>query len=297
MSAAEPNWDLYRTFLAVLEEGSLSGGARALGLTQPTIGRHIEALEQALGFALFTRSQQGLKATEGAQQLKPYAEALASTAAALLRVASSQGGEARGAVRVTASEVIGAEILPAILGPLREAHPELAIELVLSNRIENLLNREADIAVRMVRPDQDALVARHIGEIPLGFFARQDYLQRHGVPQTLADLASHAVIGFDRDFASVRALAAEFGPIDRNLFALRTDNQLAHLAAIRAGFGVGVCQVGLAKRDPSLIHILRNEFEAKLDTWLAMHEDLKDTGRCRVVFDALAEGLSRYAKE
>jgi DNA-binding transcriptional LysR family regulator len=291
---SEPNWDLYRTFLAVLEEGTLSGAARALGLAQPTIGRHVEALEQALGFALFTRSQHGLAPTAGAQQLKPYAEALAATAAALLRVASSEAAEARGTVRVTASEVIGAEVLPAILAPLREAHRELAIELVLSNRIENLLNREADIAVRMVRPDQEALVARHIGAIPLGLFARDDYLHRHGVPQSLSELATHTLIGFDRDVSSVRAFAAQIGPLDRNLFALRTDNQLAHLAAVRAGFGVGVAQIGLAKRDPRLVRVLADQVEANLDIWLAMHEDLKETRRCRVVFDALAEGLREY---
>lgn len=292
----EPDWSLYRTFLAVLDEGTLSGAARALGLAQPTVGRHIEALQQALGFALFTRSQHGLLPTEAARQLRPYAEALAATAAALLRAASSQSGEARGAVRVTASEVIGAEILPTILGPLREAHPGLAIELVLSNRIENLLNREADIAVRMIRPDQDALLARQIGQVPLGFFARQDYLQRHGAPNALADLAQHALIGFDRDAASMRALEAQIGKVDRNLLALRTDNQLAHLAAIRAGFGVGVCQVALAQREPSLVRLLP-DFEPRLDVWLAMHEDLKETRRCRVVFDALAEGLARYVRE
>jgi DNA-binding transcriptional LysR family regulator len=293
---AEPDWSLYRTFLAVLDEGSLSGAARALGLAQPTVGRHVEALQQALGFALFTRSQRGLLPTEAARQLRPYAEALAATTAALLRAASSQSGEARGAVRVTASEVIGAEVLPPILGPLREAHPGLAIELVLSNRIENLLHREADIAVRMIRPDQDALIARFIGRIPLGFFARQDYLQRHGAPNALADLAQHALIGFDRDAASMRALEAQIGKVDRTLVALRTDNQLAQLAAIRAGFGVGVCQVGLAKREPSLVRLLP-DFEPRLDIWLAMHEDLKETRRCRVVFDGLAEGLARYVRE
>jgi DNA-binding transcriptional LysR family regulator len=296
MAPSEPNWDLYRTFLVVLKEGSLTGAARALGLAQPTVGRQIEALEQALGFSLFVRSPHGLAPTEGARQLRPYVEALASTAAAVLRTASGQAAEARGVVRVTASEVIGAEVLPAILGPVREAHPELAIELVLSNRIENLLTREADIAVRMVRPDQDALIARHIGDIPLGFFARKDYLKRHGAPQSLADLARHALIGFDRDESSLRGFAARLGPIDRNMFALRTDNQLAHLAAIRAGFGVGVCQLGLAKRDPRLVRVLRDQFEARLDVWLAMHEDLKETRRCRVVFDALAEGLRDYVR-
>ena len=297
MIAIEPGWDLYRSFLAVLQEGSLSGAARALGLAQPTLGRHIEALEAALGLALFTRSQHGLAPTEGAQQIKPYAEALASTAAALLRVASSQSEEAHGVVRVTASEVIGAEILPTILAALREAHPELAIELVLSNRVENLLNREADIAVRMVRPDQDALVARYVGAIPLGLFARRDYLERHAAPQSIADLANHSFIGFDRDMSFVRPLETQFGKIDRNLFALRTDSQLAHIAALRAGFGIGVCQIALAKRNPNLVRVLPEQFELKLETWLAMHENLKETRRCRVVFDALAEGLFRYVRE
>jgi DNA-binding transcriptional LysR family regulator len=296
MSVSEPVWDLYRTFLAVLVEGSLSGAARALGLAQPTIGRHIEALEQALGLALFTRSQHGLSPTEAALQLRPYAEALAATAAALLRAASSQDTEARGTVRITASNVIGAEVLPPILGPLREDHPGLVIELALSNRVENLLNREADIAVRMIRPEQDALIARYIGEARLGFFARRDYLERCGRPRTLADLAHHAVIGFDRETAFLRSLKGRLGEVDRGLFALRTDSDLAQLAAIRSGFGIGVCQVGLAKRDPSLVPLLVDQFDVKLDIWVAMHEDLKETRRCRVVFDAVAEGLLQYVK-
>jgi DNA-binding transcriptional LysR family regulator len=296
MIAADPRWELYRSFLAVLREGSLSAAARALDITQPTVGRHIEALEETLGVALFTRSQRGLLATEAAAQLRPYADALASAAAALVRAASDQGG-ARGAVRVTASDVIGAEVLPPILGALREAQPELAIELALTNRVEDLLNRDADIAVRMVRPAQGALIARHIGAVPLGLYARRDYLDRHGEPKSLADLSRFAFIGFDRDTSFLQSLKAQFGEIDRNLFALRTDNQLAQLAAIRAGFGIGACQVGLARRDPALIRVLEEQFEVTLDMWLAMHEDLKATPRCRVVFDALAAGLTRYVRQ
>ena len=159
MNHPDPGWDLYRTFLAVLHEGSLSGAARSLGLTQPTIGRHVDALEQAVGFQLFTRSQHGLAPTEAAAELRPYAEELSATAAALLRVASAQGGAVRGAVRITASEVIGAEVLPTILTGLHQQYPELVIELVLSNAVEDLLRRDADIAVRMVKPSQGALVA------------------------------------------------------------------------------------------------------------------------------------------
>jgi len=150
----DPGWELYRSFLAVLQEGSLSAAARALGVTQPTIGRHIDALEAALGFALFTRSQHGFKPTEAALALGPHAENLALNAAALLRVASAHGGDGsavRGTVRISASEVVGAEVLPPILTALRVAHPQLVIELVLSNRIDDLLLRQADIAIRMLR--------------------------------------------------------------------------------------------------------------------------------------------------
>jgi DNA-binding transcriptional LysR family regulator len=297
MPSAEPDWNLYRTFLAVLGEGSLSGAARELGLAQPTVGRHVEQLEQSLDVALFTRSQHGLTPTEAAQQLRPYAEALASTAAALMRVAASQNGPLRGSVRITASEIIGAEVLPPILAQIREVHPDLSIELALNNRVENLLNREADIAVRMVRPEQDALIAKRIGEVPLGLHAHRDYLARRGKPSSLADVAHHSLVGFDRDATFVRAFRDRIGDVDRRIFGLRTDNQLAQFAAIRAGFGIGVCQTGLARRDPNLVRLLPAEFELPLETWLVLHEDLRYTPRCRVVFDALAKGLTCYIEE
>src|SRR5882724_1207010 len=192
MTKADPSWDLYRTLLAVIEERSLSGAARALGLTQPTVGRHIDALEQAVGFQLFTRSQLGLAPTEAAQELRPYAEALAATAASLLRVASAERGAVRGAVRLTASETVGAEVLPPILTDLREQYPELVIELILSNAMEDLLHREADIAVRMAKPSQGALLAKHLGPIDVGLHAHRRYLGRYGTPMRLEQLAGHA---------------------------------------------------------------------------------------------------------
>ncbi|MGO4573034.1 LysR family transcriptional regulator [Microvirga sp. 2TAF3] len=287
-------WELYRSFLAVLREGSLSGAARALGLTQPTIGRHVDALEQALGIGLFIRSQHGLAPTDAALEMRPYAEAMEATSDAMLRAASGSSGEVRGAVRVTASEVIGAEVLPPILTKLREEHPDLVVELVLTNRMEDLLQRHADIAVRMVRPTQEALLARRIGEIELGLHAHRDYLARRGTPGSLADLESHAVIGFDRENAFIRGLQRRGIAVYREMFALRTDSDLAQLAAIRAGFGIGVCQVSLAKRDARLVRVMPDAFAPKLDTWIAMHEDLRASRRCRIAFDALAAGLSDY---
>lgn len=299
---SEPGWELYRSFLAVLQEGSLSAAARSLGLAQPTLGRHVEALEAALGLALFTRSQLGYAPTEAALALQPAAEALAAAAAALRRVASGQGGadgrsdgqSVRGTVRISASEVVGVEVLPPILAALREQHPALVIELSLSNRLEDLLRREADIAVRMQRPQQDVLVARRIGAIVVGLHARDDYLAGHGTPRTLDELAGHALIGFDRETAFIRSLRRELGGLKRDSFALRADSDLAQLAAIRAGFGIGFCQVGLARRDPRLKRVLARRFSVPLDTWLAMHQDLRDSPRCRVAFDALAAGLQAY---
>src|SRR5690348_9795282 len=152
MVKREPGWELYRSFLATVRERSLSGAARALGLTQPTLGRHIDELEQALGgIALFTRSQLGLVPTDAALALVPHAEAMAASAAALVRAASGAAGAASGSIRLTASEIVGGEVLPPILADFREGNPGIAVELVLSNATEDLLRREADIAVRMVR--------------------------------------------------------------------------------------------------------------------------------------------------
>jgi DNA-binding transcriptional LysR family regulator len=294
MADTEPNWEWYRSFVAVLDTGSLSAAGRAMGLTQPTVGRHIDSLETALALKLFTRSFEGFAPTAAALELKPYASGLAATAAALRRVASSQGSGVRGTVRLTASEVIGVEVLPPILAALREAHPALVIELVLSNKVDDLLRREADIAVRMLRPAQDALIARRVGGIELGLYAHKRYLAAHGTPKTIADLQRHAVIGYDTETAWIRQIQQQTGSFARASLALRTDSDLAQLAAIRAGFGIGGCQARLAARDAALVRVLKSAFSLTMDTWIAMHEDLRDSARCAVTFAALATGLSAY---
>jgi DNA-binding transcriptional LysR family regulator len=288
------NWDLCRTFLAVLETGSLSGAARALALTQPTIGRHVEALEAALGLTLFVRSQRGLAPTEAALALRPYAETIASTVGAMQREASSQGNAVRGIVRIAASEIIGAEVLPPIVGALRARYPELEIELALSNEVSNLLRREADIAVRMVEPAQEALVVRKLGAVELGLFARRDYLARYGTPKTPREVAHHTVIGFDRETPAYRALRAR---VPRELagmrFGLRANSDVAQLELLRAGAGLGFCQVPLGKR-AGLVRLFAKALQLRLGMWLVMHENLRTTPRCRAVFDGLGDGLERY---
>ncbi|MQR00639.1 LysR family transcriptional regulator [Glaciimonas soli] len=295
--ASNIGWELYRSFLSVLKEGSLSAAARALGTTQPTVGRHIEALEQALGIVLFTRSQSGLAPTEIALAIRGYAEAVESTVASLERAASSQGNGVAGVVRVTASDVIGVEVLPAIITRMREQYPDIRVELVLSDRVQDLLHREADIAVRMVQPKQEQLVARRIGSIELGFHAHTEYLRRHGNPRTTKDLAKHSIIGYDLATPFVHRAGKSLPDLPRKNFALASDSNLAQFALIRSGAGIGVCQVTLAKRDPALTRVLAKSFSMKLETWVTMHEDLRNNPRCRVVFDALVEGMLDYVEQ
>lgn len=292
MIRSQPGWELYRSFLAVIRQRSLSGAARALGLTQPTVGRHVDALEAALGLALFTRSQAGLLATEGALALIPHAEAMASAAEALHRAASGQADEDRGTVRITASEMIGAEVLPDCLAAFRQAHPRITIELVLSNRSEDLLRREADIAVRMVRPTQAALVARKIGVIQLGLHAAPRYVKAHGVPKDMTALWSHPLIGFDK-VPSVRRLDNLGIDVTRDLFAFRCDSDYGQYAALRAGFGLGFCQRGLAQRD-GLVPVLAKQLRLELGMWIVMHKDLRSTRRMRLTFDHLVAYLNTY---
>ncbi|MBY8829073.1 LysR family transcriptional regulator [Hephaestia mangrovi] len=290
----ELDWDHQRAFLAVLDSGSLSGAARALGLTQPTVRRRIETLEQRLGTVLFTRAPTGLLPTESALMMAEPARAMAHAAEAFVRIASAPADALAGVVRVSASDIIAIEVLPPILAALKRRHPGLVITLSPSNRVEDVLRRESDIAVRMVPPAQDALVARRIGAVPLALHAHRDYLAEAGTPASLADLARHCLIGTEHDTAMLRELRARGYPLDVADFGFRSDDDLAHMAAIRAGIGIGVCQIPLAMRDPALVHVLPEAFRFDLETWLVMHEDLRRIARVRVVFDAVAAGLGAY---
>jgi DNA-binding transcriptional LysR family regulator len=294
------DWTLVRSFLAVIRRGSLSGAARATGLTQPTVGRHIDQLEQALGVALFTRSPGGLIPTEAARNLVAHAEGIEGAVGGLERAASASATSSegiRGTVRVTASEIMGLAVLPSILAEVRYTHPGIALELALNNRTDDLLRRTADIAVRMVRPTQDGLVARRIGAVPLGFFAHKRYVDRFGAPQTLDDLARFHLIGFDRDDHSARAVAGGRLPITREIFAFRCDHDGAQMAALHAGLGIGLLQMGIARRTPHMVEVLPGALPITLECWLAVHEDQRNEPAIRATWDALAEGLTAWVGE
>lgn len=296
MANVEPAWDLYRSFLAVLRLGSLSAAARSLGLTQPTIGRHIASLQRALGDrALFTRSQTGLLPTDAAHKLRPLAENMAAAAAAFVRTGSANVEETGGVVRLAAANVMGVEVLPGILSDFRAEFPAIVIELSLSNQMADLLRRDADIAVRMARPQQKALLAKRVGKVALMFYAHRRYLERCGYPDRLEDLPHHALIGFDRTLPSAEFLKTVPIPVTRELFAFRCDNDLAQLAAVRAGFGIGICQTGIARRDPNLLPLFSKRFKVELEMWIVMHNDLRRNARMRALFDYLAIRLAQFA--
>jgi DNA-binding transcriptional LysR family regulator len=219
--------------------------------------------------------------------------------AALVRTAKTGGDvlQPRGVVRISASEIVGTFVLPPILAGIRNRFPDIVIELALNNRTDDLLRRDADIAVRMVRPTQDGLVARRLGSIPLGLYAHRDYIDRFGLPDTIEALAAHHVIGFDQDDHSARSVASAQLPISRELFSYRTDSDVAQVMAIEAGLGIGGMQTALAKRNPALLPVLAGQVAFALDCWLAVHEDQKDSPPIRVMFDGLADGLSRWISE
>jgi DNA-binding transcriptional LysR family regulator len=292
MAKTVTSWDLYRTFLDVVRDGSLSAAARRLGLTQPTVGRHIAALEQSIGAALFTRSQRGLLPTRAAFELVPHAEAMAVAEAAFRRTASGEASVIGGSVRVTASEIMGCEVLPPILARFCAAHPAIVVELAVSNRVQDLLRRDADIAVRTGRPTQTALVAKRIGVVRIGLFAHRSYVKTRGFPKDVADLAHHRLIGFDGDSTSFAAVGETGLGITRDTFGFRTDSDPAQLAALRAGIGIAGCQHQIAARDKQLVPILPEKISFGFEIWLAMHEDLRATQRVRLMFDHLARDLA-----
>ena len=285
------DWALLRSFLAVVETGSLSAAAARIGTTQPTLGRHVRELEIALGVTLFTRSVRGLDPTEAALGLVVDARAMRDAAEALALKAEGRAQKVTGTVRVTASTIVANLLLPPILVALREAEPSIQVELVASDLAQNLLRRDADIAIRMFDPTQNALIARKLGDTPLGLFAARDVLARHGPVRTVDDMLALGVIGFDRDDAIVRAFAPQGHPVTREDFPIRCDDQMVYWNLLVAGAGLGFAQVLLARRHPGLERVDVDLRLPVLPVWLVMHEEVRTSARIRRVADFLGTAL------
>lgn len=285
-TAPEPDWSLLRAFLAVAETGSLSRAAVELGSSQPTLSRQMSELEAQIGHALFERTRRGVRLTEAGEALRHPAQRMREHAREWSLVAAGRATSLAGTVRITASEVVCAHLLPPVLRDLREAHPEIQIELVPSDKLENLLEREADIALRMVRPTQAALVARKLADLPMHVYAHRDYLKRHGKP-TMANFQSHQWVGFDRSDQMVRGFRSAGYRVTREFFGFRCDNQIVVWQAVLAGVGIGVGMDRVASQATGLLRILPEIQIPVLPMWLTAHRELRGTPRLKLVFDAL----------
>jgi DNA-binding transcriptional LysR family regulator len=289
MNTNDFDWALARSFLAALSQGSLMGAARATGQSQPTLGRHIAELEQQLGLVLFERTGRGLQPTAHALRLEEAARAMEAGATAMSRLAAGASKTVQGRVRVSASQPVACVLLPPVLARLRERLPEVTVELVVSNAVSNLLLREADIALRMVRPDQSTLVAKRIAQVAISACAERGYLRRRGTPQRPDDLLRHDLIGGDRqDDVTAGMVAAGFAP-EALRFGLRTDDLMAQWAGVRAGLGVGFAADYVIRTAPEVQPVLPQLKLPRYPVWLTVHRELRTSARIRAVYDALAE--------
>ncbi|MGH1466179.1 MAG: LysR family transcriptional regulator [Cognatishimia sp.] len=285
------SWDHIRTFHAVANQGSLLAASRHLGLTQPTVGRHIDLLEERLGFALFTRGREGMRLTAKGADLVTTASEMLGIAVDFERVASGLEERIEGTISVSANEIVGTLLLPGLIADFMAEHPMIEIEVEVSNETTNLLQRDADIAVRMFRPTQNDLVARKISDLPLGLYAHKSYFERHPNPRTVDDLNDHVLLGQHRNPSLMNAYNALGMSLTPNSFQFRCDNNIATINAVRAGIGIGPLHIGMAELWPDVTQVLPDLPVPSLELWLACHADVRHNKRIRMVMDFLADRL------
>jgi molybdate transport repressor ModE-like protein len=291
------DWALLQSFLRVARAGSLSAAARASGISQPTLGRHIRALQDRLGQPLLSRTPAGQTLTPAGAALLAEAEAMETAAARIALAAAGASARLEGTVRLTASRVVAHYLLPPILARLRRDEPGIQIELVASDQPENLLFREADIALRMFRPERGDLLVQKLADLPLGLYAARSYLDATGRPETLDDLLKLDFVGYDRSDLMLRAMARNGIAVTRDFFPLRCDDQLVHWALVRAGCGVGGMQEGIAEADATVERIAPFVDLPPLPLWLAVPEALRHVPRIARVRRALVAGCAHLEPE
>lgn len=285
------DWSLIRAFLAVAETGSLSAAARTLGSSQPTVGRQVREVETALGVELFQRHAKGLSLTETGAAMLPAAKRMRDSVGEIALIAAGQDMRPTGTVRITASVIVAHFVLPQILARLRRDEPGIEIELVATDSSDNLLFREADIALRMYRPDQLDMVTLHVTDLPLGIYAAKSYLDRVGRPDTVEDAFKLDWVGYDRSDLMLRGMRRLGWAVDRTFFATRTDDQAGNWQLIRAGCGIGIAQIATAQDAPEVERLFPDMALPSLPVWLTAHEAMRRTPRIARVWDALAQGL------
>lgn len=285
------DWNLLRTFLAAAEAGTLTAAARRLGISQPTASRQIAALEGALGLTLFERAGKALVLTQAGAGLLAEARAMGAAADRLSLAAAGQAEAAVGLVSISASDAISAFVLPRLLGRVRAEAPGLQIEVLSSNALSDLLRREADIAVRHVRPQEPELIGRLLREATASFYASAEWVARNGHPRTAAEAQGADFIGVDRGQRFIEHLAGIGLPLDPGRFPLISSNSVVSWALVRAGLGIGVMMDQIAEGTPGVVRVLEGLPCIRFPIWLVTHRELRTARRIRVVYDILAEGL------
>jgi DNA-binding transcriptional LysR family regulator len=287
------DWNQVRAFLATAQEGSLSAAARALGATQPTVGRQVAALETALGVMLFERVGKALAITKSGQDLLEHVQAMGDAASRISMVATSQSQSVSGRVSITASDLFAAAYLPNVLKTLRQTAPGLEIDIIASNHIEDLTRRDADIALRNVRPSQPDLIARLIGHHKAGLFAAKSYLDERGRPQTMGELAGHDFVGVGDREELVSYLRLQGIHLNTSQFRCTADNGVVMWELMRAGLGITTMPNGIWPNVTDVEQVLPDMEPMRFPMWLATHRELHTSRRIRIVFDALADALGK----
>jgi DNA-binding transcriptional LysR family regulator len=286
------DWNRARAFLATADEGSLSAAARALGGTQPTIGRQVTALEEELGVVLFERVGRGLKLTPTGLELVEHVRAMAEAALRFSRVATGQSLKLDGPICISAGEVIAAHMLPPVVAEIRAVHPGIEIAIVATNQVSDLGRREADIALRSFRPSQPDLVARKLREDKGYLYATPEYLESIGNPSTLEALSRAEFVAFDHTEAFMDGLNALGLRVTPESFPWVSSNQQVQWALITQGSGIGVMVDLIGDADARVVRVLPDLITFPLAMWLTSHREVRTSRRVRVVFDMLAEALS-----
>ena len=290
------DWNQVRAFLATAEEGSFSGAARALKSTQPTIGRQVSELEARLGVTLFERSVRGPTLTDVGVELLDHVRAMGDAATLISMVADGHSQEVQGDVTITATDLLSAVTLPKILEPLRLTTPGIRVRIVAASEIRDLLQREADIAIRHVRPEQPELIARHIGDFRANLYASRSYLDQIGRPRGPTDLANATFVGPMGEERLVTLLQNMGLPITAENFVLSSDSGMVVWEMMKAGFGISLLPEVLCDAEPELERVLSDFSPVQFPIWLVTHRELRTSRRIRIVFDQLARGLAEVAK-
>jgi len=291
------DWNQVRTFLATVEEGSFSGAARALKSTQPTVSRQISDLESALGITLFERSVRGPTLTEAGRDLLGHVRAMGEAATLISMAAEGHSLDVSGEVTITAPDLLSAAVLPMVLAPLRQMSPGIRLRIVSSNDLQNLLQRESDIAIRHVRPEQPELTARHVGDFRANLYASNDYLERAGRPRTPREVADHDFVGTPDPVRLLAPLQNQGIPLRPENFVMTSDSGVVVWELLKAGYGISMLPEVLCEAELNLEKVLPSLHSLEFPIWLVAHRELQTSKRIRIVFDHLVRELGEAARK